>query len=305
MRPDEDNESVAAYQKLLRRHPHLPTKVLVDLVNGFDVTRDHLRVAEQTDANFLKRLLAGITGETQARMTRVSAMLVEGLEVTTEWLKDIEIGIEENDLAVGIVARYLHALERRLDNAHIELRDEMRETLHLTSTRLEQKYEALEGRVQIVELRGAAEMHQHLIIDRWSDSNCYNYPPIAVALLIASELWWGDFGSYIRAEKNVSKRNDFLERAQFQMAKLVARAGDTTTKRCFPRDAVLARLEEVSMPENKVMKLIASPNVVARTPLLNLIAGQTQPVEALPTLFSPSGLTKFVLLELQRATEFV
>ena len=305
MLPDEENEFEAVYQKLLRRHPHLPTKALVDLVNGIDVTRDHLRVAEQTDSNFLKRLLAGITGETQARMTRVSVMLAENLEVTNERLNDIEIGLEESDLAVGIVASYLHTLERRLDSANIELREEMREALHLTTTRLERKYEALEGRVHIVELRDAAEMHRDLIFARWSDSNCYKYPPIAVALSIASELWWGDFGSYIRAEKDVTKRSDFLERAQFPMAELVARAGDTTTKRLLPRDAVLARLEEVSTPERKVMKLIASPNVVARTPLLNLIADQTQSVEALPTLFSPSGLTKFVLLEMRRATEFV
>ena len=300
MLPDENIKSVAAYQALLQRHPHLSAKALVDLVNGVDVVRDHLRVSEKSDAKFSNRFLAAITGETQARLTRVSAMLLESVEATTDWLKDIEASLAGNDLAVGIVARYLHTLDRRLDSANIELR----ETLHVATTRFEQKYEALEGRVLSVEGENAANLHLNLIFARWSDDKCYGYPPISVALSVASELWWGDFGSYVRAETSTKKRNDFLEIAQLKLAELVALAGRTTTKRLLPRDAVLEPLEKLSVLEREAMQLLASPSVVARTPLLNLIADQTQSVESLPTLFSPSGLTKRVLLELRRATDF-
>ena len=307
MLPDEDirSKNVAAYQQLIQRHPHLPTKALVDLVNGIDVAHDHLRVAKQTDSKFLQRLLAGITGKTQARMTRVSAVLVEGLEVTTDWIKDIEASLKNNILAVEFVANNLHALEQRLINANIELREEVRETLHVAITRFGQIHEALEGRVLAIERENAGNRHLKLIVARWSDANCYGYPPIAVALSIVSELWWGDFGSYYRAETSDRARKDFLEIAQSEVAKLVAQADDTTTKRFSPREAVFAPLERVSVLEREAMQLLASPNVVARTPLLNLIADQTQSVEALPKVFTPFGLTKRVFLELPRATELV
>ena len=300
MLPDEDNESVAAYQKLLQRHPHLEPKALVDLVNGIDVARDHLRVAEKTDAKFSTRFLAAITGKTQAHSTRVAAMLVEGLEANIDWLKDLENDSKEWNLALGFVARHMHTLGRRLDtvdNANTELR-EFFHVDRMRVTRLEQYREASEA-------EKAGERHLKLIVARWSDANCYGYPPIAVALSITSELWWGDFGSYVRAETSDRKRSECWEIAQSEVVKLVALAGDTTTKWLSPRDAVLAPLEEVSVLEREAMQLLALPNVAARTPLLNLIADQTQSVEALPIVFSPSGLTKRVFLELRRATEIV
>ena len=301
---DENIKPVAEFHELHRRHPHLSTKAMVDLINGIDVVRDHLRVAEKTNAKFSRRFLAAITGETQARMTRVSAILLEGQEATTDWLKDIEAGLAKNRLATTIVANNLHALKRRLDRSD-NATSELRETLRVATTRFEQKIEALEGRMLLSEQRDAAELQRDVIFARWSNANCFNYPPIAVSLSIASDLWWGELGSYVRAETSAKQRSDFLEITLLRMAELVALAGDTTTKRLFPRDAVLAPLEKVSVLEREAMQLLALPNIVTHTPLLNLIANQTQSVEALPILFSASGLTNRVWLELRRATEFV
>ena len=199
-----DNPEQPLCGDILDVFPRLREKAVVDVVNGLEVVEDHLRWRDESPNSFLERLWDDLTGASARRQQAVDAGVRGVLRGMNEWLQGLQAAQTKSDIALARVAERL--LETRqgvmkLQRRHRELKDEvvaLERQLedHIASTK--GRLSNLQQALVVESTRSRAGDAVLLVKERWRTRRYEAVPPLLRVLLAANDLYWGDFGAFLR-----------------------------------------------------------------------------------------------------------
>ena len=211
--------STHSAQQFLHAVPSAQSRVLIDMVNGLDVARDHIRVSKVTEGSVLARFMGSITGETQQRNNRIAQNQQLVLESAVQTITVLAKGLARSNFAITQVANRLTEVESSLAQAVNVLIDTREAVQQLRST-VDAQVERLNAEVARLDLRVAASEQLENVMSCWEAGKFDAFPMASRCFISLHELYWGEFGEYLRQHSNAGNVNTLLETLQ---NKLLAR----------------------------------------------------------------------------------
>ena len=101
------NHPAIEFDTLIKQHPQLTEKALIDFVNGIEVTDDHIRFREGINQSFSSRLLNDLMGQSHLRQQTLDQHFSQSLDTVSSWLQFLQHAQIKSDLAVNKVAEKL------------------------------------------------------------------------------------------------------------------------------------------------------------------------------------------------------
>jgi hypothetical protein len=194
--------------------------MVVDFANNIMVAKDHIR-EQQKPSGLFKRLLGGISGKGQRRQTEVNASLTESVDASLQWLTELTDSVAQSTHTLSLVQRRVSSLTENTA-AIANYSADTRDMLGHLETRLSGKLSSLEQKVDLIDLKQAAQLNLERVINRWEAGrfNCFSLAGRSYVAL--EELYWGEFGDLCR-QLPVDEHQPFLDdlknRVQIQLAK--------------------------------------------------------------------------------------
>ncbi len=185
---------------LIKEHPQLTEKALIDFVNGIEVMDDHIRFRETINQSFGSRLWNDLIGQSHLRQQTIDQHVNESLRAVSSFLQQLEQQQIHSDLALAKVSEKLaetRAGVMRLNAKHNELAQQVN-VLISAFERLDSQYNALAEKVQQVDNGRLASQQLEAVFDKWKAGRLNHYPVMVRLYLVFDELHWGDFGNYCR-----------------------------------------------------------------------------------------------------------
>ncbi len=189
---------------VLADFPKVREKAVVDVVNGLEVVDDHLRFRDENPGSFLGRAWDLVTGTSARRQQGIDSGTRGVLRNMNEWLHGLQAAQAESDIALARVAKRL--LETRqgvmkLQERHQELRTEVEEldqrlANHIEST--EHRLSDLQQDLADQKLEGRAWTSVAAAKERLLSNRFKAVPPLLRVLLAANDLYWNEFGAFLR-----------------------------------------------------------------------------------------------------------
>ena len=207
---DDRQTPITRDSKIRKVLPCIEDKFVVDLVNGIDVAKAHLRV-QDFRSGFLNRMYDGFTGKDAQRQTNISVSLTDALEGLRQWFTDLT---EEQVNTNAVMARHGLALAR-IDEKVGKLHDGLELLARNTSTRRELRALAKEFNSRLntmgawvasVEAEKDAKIDLDRIISKWKAGHYEGLSILGQCYAALEELRWGTFGYYCQAHKGDSRR---------------------------------------------------------------------------------------------------
>lgn len=216
---------------LLEDTPILKEKMIVDLVNGIEVSKDHL-VVRSKRSNIFSRLWDDVSGTSSDRQQRIDQQFQKSLETICTWLQRLQIEQIGTYKATTIISnKLLETREaiRQLANSHFELRSKM--DLFINEIKEFErsacsKFNSLTDEIENLGLRQSAMIHLDDVFYAWEAGVKYQaFSPLIQLLLVLEELYWSPFGAYDKV--NPEFRNQLRDRCIVQLKKLTGLNGQT------------------------------------------------------------------------------
>lgn len=180
----------------LRKVLPLNDKLVVELVNGLDVARDHLRV-QTTRSGFRARLVDGVTGSSGRRQRDVNARLVDGLEASFQWLQELSREVALSNFAIQRVNDRVTALTCNMA-ALAKYSGETRMLLLQFQDETRSRWDKLNQEVARIGLLQAASLQMELVLSDWAGGKYLVLAPAQRCYAVLEALRWGRFGEYVR-----------------------------------------------------------------------------------------------------------
>jgi hypothetical protein len=201
-------ESHSLVNQITYTLPSLEQKFVVDLVNGIDVSRDHIKVQKDRDG-LLSRLWDGFTGDAARKQSQINDLVADGLDSCLKWLNDLteSITLSKNALiqvndGLGIVKRDLATVANYSADT--------RQQLNRFEEIVDQKFNSLEQMIREVDTRQRAYQQMDWLFNSWQAGVFTQLSLAQRCFLVVSELGWGVFADYCRIA-SVSDRNQMLQ----------------------------------------------------------------------------------------------
>ena len=202
-------------REVLSDLPQLREKAVVDVVNLMEVVGDHLSWRDENPGSMLSRVWDTITGETARRQQALDRSVEGVLNGVKEWLIALQNAQTSSDIAITRVAK--HLLETRRFVMALEAKHQhLLEDVAAINQRLDEHIERTEKR--LTELREAlclegAERRAWNAVERvesrWKSGRFDAFPVLLRAVLAANDLYWSEFGAFLRLngkdEKDAAK----------------------------------------------------------------------------------------------------
>jgi hypothetical protein len=192
------NNSPILFESLIRDHPQLTEKALIDFVNGLEVIDDHIHV--RADNHFASRLWGQLMGESAMRQQVIDHNIKTSLTTVSTWLQCLQRQHIQSDLAITKVADKLSETRRGvmcLQKKHYELRDDVNKLLAAMDD-MTVKHDQLAQRIKQIDDGRLATLQMGTVFDKWRAGRLNHYPVIVRLFLVFDELYWGEFGNYCR-----------------------------------------------------------------------------------------------------------
>ena len=244
-------------EEILREIPQVREKAVVDIVNGLEVVGDHIRWREGNEGYFLTRLWDGLSGETARRRQNVDRGVQGILEGVSDWLHALQAAQAESDLALTRIAERLLETRQgvmRLQAQHRELRDEVAaldRRLEALIKRSGSEISALRHELSIESAGRRAWNAVSRAGSRWRNPGVGRVPPLLRLLLAADELYWRDFGAFLRLNATDPKdARELVGHAEDTLAKMAADFAASEGSKVVVVDCWLEPLEQAGIPED-------------------------------------------------------
>lgn len=198
----EANVEERELRQLIAGVPVLQDKMIVDLVNGIEVTRDHIRVREKKNCNIWTRMTNAFTGKSAAQQQRIDQNLNEGLQTTMMWLENLQASQIQTDRALAYVTHKLSETRNgivKLVEKHVDLKNEVQqldEKLNHLEAHFLQQNRYLQEKIHIMEIRQNAMIQMNVEFDKWACGGYASFSPLVQLFLVLENLSWGAFGTY-------------------------------------------------------------------------------------------------------------
>ena len=197
------NISYEQWDEVITKFPVLNDKMVVDLINGMEVAKDHIRYRE-TRQTLFNRISDSITGKGAVRQQLLDQNIVEGIEGMIGWLNHLQFQKLQTDRAVTIVATKLSETREcvaHLVNNHVILREKVQD---LTSkideafAQVDERLQSINETVQKLGQKISAMAAIENAFCKWQAGYYERFSPLAQLILVLEELYWGPFGFYDR-----------------------------------------------------------------------------------------------------------
>lgn len=176
--------------------PSLKQKFLVDLVNGIDVSRDHIKVQKDRD-RFMQRLWDSFTGDSHRRQAQINDLVVSGLDSCFEWLGELTEQLTFTNSALVQISDSLGRVKRDLAIVAHHAAD-TRQQLNQFQQVVDRRMTELEATIRVVDMRQRAHQQMDFMFNCWGAGNFSSLAPAQRCFLVLSELGWGVFADYFR-----------------------------------------------------------------------------------------------------------
>lgn len=174
--------------------PSLKQKFLVDLVNGIDVNRDHVKTQKDHEA-FIPRLCAFFTGSDYRRQNQINGNIIEGLESSFKWLNKLTEEMAFSNKSLIEINDGLLRVKNDLSKVATfaaDTKEQLNELQHI----VDQRFTEFELQIQRVDMRQRAYQQMDSLFVSWSAGNFSALSLAQRCFLVISELSWGKFGDY-------------------------------------------------------------------------------------------------------------
>ena len=215
---DIDQEILELTQKL----PTLSDKVILDMVNGIEVSRDHIRVRANR-GGFFQRAWDALTGKSHRRQQQIDQSLTEGLAAVSNYVQNLALHQVQSDRAMIRIAEILYETREgiiELVDSHKKLQHSVGILEHALAD-LKRKHQVLEEEVNRLGLRQSAAIHMNRVFDRWAAGAFDEYPPLIQLMLALDELYWSPFSRYDAT--NPEFRNQVVDKVIIQLNRVTGR----------------------------------------------------------------------------------
>ncbi len=213
-------------QQFLHAVPSAQSRVLIDMVNSLDVARDHIRVAEHTSTSLKSRFLGSITGSTQRRNNHIAQSHQLALDSAIATITELAKSQTRSNLAIEKVAHRLTFVETSLAHTVTRLADVCEAVAQLRCT-VDEQAARLSDEIARLDLRAAANEQLDLVMSRWEAGKFNAFPRSSRCFIAAHELYWGEFGEYLRRHPESNNIQALKETFQnLASARLLRSAGD-------------------------------------------------------------------------------
>ena len=220
--------AVALSGEVLDSFPQLREKAVVDAVNGLEVVGDHLRWRDEQAGSFFSRLWSGFTGSSTRRQQAIDRGVESVLSGISECLHELTAAQAQSDIALSRVAERLLETRHGVMKLQSRQRDVQQEVFALGRRLtaqikcLEVKLSTLQKVIRVETARGRAWEAIAAADSRWRSSSFDGVPSLLRAVLAANDLYWGDFGAFLRLNRgNGEDADKLLEHARYTLGNLV------------------------------------------------------------------------------------
>lgn len=211
-------------EDLLEKIPVLHDKHIVDLVNGLEVAKDHIRVRESSNHSFFQRMFDAFSGKSALRQQQIDQNLYTGLESAVVWLEHLQAQQIRSDRALAHVTYKLtetRAGVQKLALRHLELREEVNllcERMGELEERFLGQMKEVNLRLDSIDMRQSAMAQMHKEFDRWESGSYAGFSPLAQLTIVLESLSWGAFGKY--DEQNSEFREQLFDKCVIALKRL-------------------------------------------------------------------------------------
>lgn len=192
---------------LIEKAPHLTDRAIVHLVNGVDVARMKVLATKQAaEGSWFKRAFGALSGTTARRDAQTKELLVESQKTLIEWQVELTLEVAKSDVALARLARSVSSLGDSLSKLghHVA-------SLEKKVSEVQEHVRALDDRVGRLELDNRARLELERVCDMLGTGNLRHLPRLAQVHLAVDQLYWGEFGHFLRRYPEESaKREEHL-----------------------------------------------------------------------------------------------
>lgn len=274
-------------EDVAERYPQLRERAVVTLVNGLD-TLEMRRINLDRKRGLAEKLIRLVSGQAGRDRALFDGDAVDAIRSVAQLLQDADKRALTSDRAIEIVADKLRETREVLRQLGREVQD-----LQGALVSLEQEYRAfaveLRAGLRLVEAGSAATDHLIRVGDRWNGA-LHHLPPIARLVQLLDELYWFQFGSYLRLEHRSEERQLKLsvlrDRLQRLLSGSLQRNAATAALHydaACPLSTWLAPIQSMAETDRYVMAYLTSDAERDRRPLTATLAAVLHNEAELPT----------------------
>ncbi|MDE0417113.1 MAG: diguanylate cyclase regulator RdcB family protein [bacterium] len=241
--------------ELLDDLPQVREKAVIEVVNNLEVVDDRLRVRDENPASFLERAWDLVTGASSRRQQAVDRGVQGVLRGMNEWLHGLQAAQVESDIALARVAERLQETRdgvMKLQKRHQELKHEVealdrRLADHIACT--EHRLSELQQALAIEGSRNRAWNAVAAAKERLLNNRFKAVPPLLRVLLTANDLYWNDFGRFLRLKGPDDKdARDLIDHARNVLGNMAADFAVGEERESFIVDRWLDPLRDAALP---------------------------------------------------------
>jgi hypothetical protein len=216
--------------QLLERVPFLTDRMIVDLVNGLEVSGEHIRVRERR-SGFFARAWDGLTGVSALRQQAIDKNFQAGLETVNVYLQNLQANQLQSDRALTVVATKLSETREGLKllvGRHLALRDQveaLEARLDSALGEIHHRHAAMHAELNKMGLRLSALTQLGSEFDAWDAGRYAPFQPLTQLALVLEALHWGPFGQYDR--QNPEFRRQLHDKIVIRLKVLMGVSPDT------------------------------------------------------------------------------
>ena len=199
-----DSSVVPLPREVLEEFPQLRDKAVIDVVNGMEVVGDHLRTRDENPGSMTSRVWDLITGEAARRQQAQDRSVEVVLKGVNGWLIALQTAQVRSDVAIARVAEHLRETRQfvmKLEAKHQQLQENVAAIKRQLDEHIERTDKQLSELRKALCLEGAERRAWNAVErvkSRWESGRFDAFPPFLRAVLAANDLYWSDFGAFLR-----------------------------------------------------------------------------------------------------------
>jgi len=291
----EINTEAQEIRRLVQSVPILQDKMIVDLVNGIQVTQDHIRLRQDRITGLGTRIFDTITGKSALRQQRIDQNLNEGLRTTMVWLENLQASQIQTDRALAYVTQKLSETRKgmiKLVDKHIELKNEVRqltEQIHGLEEHFTRQTDQIRKELASIDMRQGALIQMDKEFSKWAGGGYAHFSPLVQMLLVLESLSWGPFGAYDAVNP------EFREQLHYKCATFLKELGGIPIRN-LPTDKWMLSLVKERAVHKDMLKFLLRDNtehlseLPLQTTILKVIDLEEHGAESMKSILNQVGV---------------
>ncbi|WP_299312640.1 diguanylate cyclase regulator RdcB family protein [uncultured Halomonas sp.] len=176
--------------------PALKDKCAVRLVSRLNVVKEQTRVQKESQG-FVEEMVGFFTGETRRRQDHINIQVAAVVEETAEQLVSFMDAIALSSTALTMVVDEVKKLQKN-SSIIVENVVSVKSRLDELDFSLNLRLDKINKKVNEIDHCNKAWQHMDMTFHRWESGFLSALPVSLRGYSVLEDLWWGDFGFYIR-----------------------------------------------------------------------------------------------------------